>query len=183
GGLFHLFNHGLMKALAFLVAGAVGYALSQVAQDEGDIAIDDLRGVGWRYPVLGLALFISLLGLVGMPPLAGFMSKWQIMAAGVEAGTGLALALVIFAGINSVFSLSYYAPVLIKGFFNSPRQPFESAKPLPWTIQLPIALGLIAVVLIGLVPSAMNGLLDPATEVVQKAMDVAAALKGLGGMP
>ena len=53
-----------------------------------------------------------MLALGGLPPLAGFMSKWQILVAGMATqNTGITL-LVIFAGLNSVLSLAYYAPLV-----------------------------------------------------------------------
>ena len=80
GGFFHLFNHALMKGLAFLSAGALLYAL-----DKHSLTMDDLSGAARRYPLVALSFTVGLLSLGGLPPLAGFMSKWQIFVAGVSA--------------------------------------------------------------------------------------------------
>ena len=66
------------------------------------------------------ALSVAVLALGGLPPLAGFMSKWQIFVAGFETrNTGVEL-LVIFAALNSVLSLAYYAPLVNRMYRNEP---------------------------------------------------------------
>ena len=115
GGLFHLVSHGMMKGLAFLAAGALIYAASgashDTSQDHG-LTLSDLDGAARRYPFTALALSIAVLGLGGLPPLVGFMSKWQIFVAGFEAQSVAVAALVVFAALNSVLSLAYYAPMV-----------------------------------------------------------------------
>ena len=74
----------MMKGLAFLAAGALLYALHIAAGDHGPLTIADLNGAAQRYPLAALALSLAVLGLGGLPPLAGFMSKWQIFVAGFE---------------------------------------------------------------------------------------------------
>ena len=82
GAFFHIFNHGIMKGLAFLSAGALLYALKLTLGSHDPLVIADLAGAASRYPLPALALSVAVLGLGGLPPLAGFMSKWQIFAAG-----------------------------------------------------------------------------------------------------
>ncbi len=74
-----------------------------------------LRSRTWRgrarYPLAALAFSIALLALGGLPPLAGFMSKWQIFVPGFNAN-GWFIGLMIFMALNSVLSLAYYAPLV-----------------------------------------------------------------------
>ena len=84
GGFFHLFNHALMKGLAFLAAGALLYALHISRGSHDPLTVDDLNGAASRYPLAALALSVAVLALGGLPPLSGFMSKWQIFVAGFE---------------------------------------------------------------------------------------------------
>ncbi len=118
-GLFHLLNHGLMKGLAFLAAGALLLVLHRQRGIDRPLRIDDLAGAARRAPLASLALILALLSLAGIPPLAGFMSKWQIFAAGVSAGSPLIILLTVFAALNSLFSLAYYLPV-VNALFRSP---------------------------------------------------------------
>ncbi len=62
-----------------------------------------------KYPWVVLTLSIGLLALGGLPPLAGFMSKWQILVAGAQTQNVWMIVLVVFMGLNSVLSLGYYA--------------------------------------------------------------------------
>ena len=83
GGFFHLITHSMMKGLAFLAAGALLWALHLSNKEHSALTVDDLNGASRRYPLIAIGFSLAVLGLGGLPPLAGFMSKWQILAAGV----------------------------------------------------------------------------------------------------
>ena len=74
GAFFHLFNHMLMKGLAFLSVGALIYGLFLQNDSHASLKITDLAGTAQKYPMVALALSIAVLGLGGLPPLAGFIS-------------------------------------------------------------------------------------------------------------
>jgi formate hydrogenlyase subunit 3/multisubunit Na+/H+ antiporter MnhD subunit len=65
GGFFHLFNHAMMKGLAFLAAGAFFYALHLAKDDHSPLVLSDLDGAARRYPVVAFALSVAVLGLGG----------------------------------------------------------------------------------------------------------------------
>jgi proton-translocating NADH-quinone oxidoreductase chain N len=162
GGFFHLLTHGLMKGLAFLSAGALLYGLHLAHGCHTPLTLTDLRGASGRYPLAAFTFSLALLGLGGLPPLAGFMSKWQIFVAGFETDNVLITALVVFAAMNSVFSLTYYVPLVNAMFRQQPSNGLEHGQPLPFSMQLPLIVLTMAVVAIGLWPSLMNGLIEPA---------------------
>lgn len=160
-GLFHLLNHGMMKGLAFFAVGALFYALRRQRGIDRALRLDDLPGTAQQYPLAALALAVALLSLAGVPPLAGFMSKWQIFAAGMEAGSSMITLLTIFAALCSVFSLSYYLPV-INALFRTP--PVVSAlAALPLSIQFPLIGLSAALIVVGLLPDAVTWLTQPAS--------------------
>ena len=102
GALFHILNHSVMKSAAFLVAAAVLMKLSTTT-------LDGYSGLGRRMPYMAFTLSILLLGLAGVPPLSGFMSKLVLFTAAVDSNLyWLALAGVL----NSAFSLAYYGWVI-----------------------------------------------------------------------
>jgi formate hydrogenlyase subunit 3/multisubunit Na+/H+ antiporter MnhD subunit len=170
GGFFHLLNHGLMKGLAFLAAGALLYALYLAKGDHSSpLTISDLNGASKRYPIIALALSIAVLGLGGLPPLAGFMSKWQIFVAGFETHNVAIDLLVIFAALNSVLSLAYYAPIVNAIYRKEPSEVVVRGQALPWTMSAPIAALGLAVVVIGLWPSLLQGLTGSAGTALLKA--------------
>ena len=101
-----------MKGLAFLSAGTLLYALYITRDSHGPLLVEDLAGAASRYPLTALTFSLAVLGLGGLPPLAGFMSKWQIFVAGFQTHNIWLEALVIFGALNSVLSLAYYAPLV-----------------------------------------------------------------------
>lgn len=159
GGFFHLLNHGLMKGLAFLAAGALLYALHS---DHAPLYLADLSGAARRYPLVALAFSAALLGLGGLPPLAGFMSKWQIFVAGVDTQDVAITLAVAFAALNSVLSLAYYVPLVNALYRQKTSASVERGRAIPVTMKLPLALLLIAVVVLGLLPTVVNWLTEPA---------------------
>ncbi len=163
GAAFHLFTHMLMKGLAFLAVGAVMYALFHEQGIHRPLVAHDLNGISTRYPWVALSLSIALLALGGLPPLAGFMSKWQIFVAGFQSGNGWLMGFVIFAAVNSVISLAYYAPLVNRMYRRvTATSVKKGSDTIHWTMQLPLLLMALAVVVIGLFPSLMNWLTEPA---------------------
>jgi proton-translocating NADH-quinone oxidoreductase chain N len=162
GSFFHLLNHGLMKGLAFLAAGALLYALREVSSNRGPLVIADLRGAARRYPIVALALSVAVLGLGGLPPLAGFMSEWQIFMAGFVTGNAAIEGLVIFAGLMSVMSMAYYVPLVNTMYRSDTSAVMKAGRALPGMVELPLVLLALAVVAIGVWPSLLEWLTAPA---------------------
>jgi proton-translocating NADH-quinone oxidoreductase chain N len=162
GSFFHIFNHALMKGLAFLSAGALLFTLHIRAGDHEPLVISDLNGAARRYPWAALGLSIAVLALGGLPPLAGFMSKWQIFAAGFQTGNTWIELAVIFAALNSVLSLAYYAPLINAMYRLKASARVQQGKRLPTVMTLPLVLLGLAVIVIGFWPSLMNWLTIPA---------------------
>jgi proton-translocating NADH-quinone oxidoreductase chain N len=158
GGMLHLFIHGLMKALAFLAAGAVIYTRGRT---DSPLRVNELAGVAGREPLVAAALVIACLSLAGVPPLAGFMSKWQIFDAGLKTDSTALILLTIFAALNSVFSLAYYFPI-INALFRTEASPPQCT--LSTAMRLPIFILTGAVIVIGLYPSLLDKLVVPAVQ-------------------
>ncbi|MBQ6549849.1 MAG: proton-conducting membrane transporter [Lachnospiraceae bacterium] len=83
GGLLHMAFHAEIKILAFFAAGAVMYV-------SGREYISELSGLGKRMPVTCACFTCAALALTGIPPFAGFISKWNLLTAAADAGTALA---------------------------------------------------------------------------------------------
>jgi len=172
GGFFHLFNHGLMKGLAFLSAGVLLYSLHTGRGDHRPLLIDELSGAAKRYPLAALALSLAVLGLGGLPPLAGFMSKWQIFSAGFETRNVWLEWLVVFAALNSVLSLAYYMPLINAMYRLEPSARVEGGVNMPKVMGVPLVVLSLAVIALGVWPALMNWLTLPAAQ---------AFLRNLGG--
>jgi NADH:ubiquinone oxidoreductase subunit 2 (subunit N) len=128
------------------------------------LKITDLAGAAQKYPLIALALSIALLGLGGMPPLAGFMSKWQIFVAGFQTQNPWIIVLMIFMALNSVLSLGYYAPLVNMMYRKEPSSPVLAGKPLPSTITIALIVMALLVIVLGFAPGLMDWLTVPAGE-------------------
>ncbi|MGA7923703.1 MAG: NADH-quinone oxidoreductase subunit N [Thermoplasmata archaeon] len=104
GATFQVFAHVFMKTGAFLVVGAVaGLGIGPL--------ITDWKGLGTRRPYLSAAFALMLLSLAGIPLTVGFVSKFILFSAAVEA-EGLFVWLAVVGLLNSALSVFYYARVL-----------------------------------------------------------------------
>jgi proton-translocating NADH-quinone oxidoreductase chain N len=166
GATLQVFAHALMKTGAFLVVGAVG------ALGVGPL-IDDWRGLGVRRPLLGTSFALMLLSLAGVPLTIGFVSKFVLFSAAVQA-QGWFIWLAVAGLLNSALSVFYYARVLKVMFFD-PASPTPAgavvgaSEPaiLPWGglgYGRGMAIALIAalIVLFGIYPQAVLGAIQSA---------------------
>lgn len=108
GAIAHTLVHAFMKGGAFIVVAGVGAAGL-------GYNISSFKGLAKRSQLLALAMTICLLSLVGLPPLAGFISKfllfYGVLQAGVAGETWI-IALVVAGVLNSALSLYYYLKVI-----------------------------------------------------------------------
>ncbi|MBT6800392.1 MAG: monovalent cation/H+ antiporter subunit D family protein, partial [Rhodospirillales bacterium] len=77
--IIHLFNHALMKGALFMALGAIVLRL-------GTASIDSMRGLGRQMPWTMAAFVVGGLSLIGVPLTVGFISKWYLIVAALEAG-------------------------------------------------------------------------------------------------
>jgi proton-translocating NADH-quinone oxidoreductase chain N len=165
GGVFHLLTHGLMIAAAFLAAGALLYGMRR-DQPDAALTLADLAGVAGRYPVAALALSLAVLGLAGLPPLAGFMSEWQIFVSGFDSRDPLIAGLVVFAALNSVLSLAYYTPIVTAAYRRHASAVVVHGQALPTSMTLPLVVLSAASVTLGVWPGLASGLIAPAAAAI-----------------
>jgi multicomponent Na+:H+ antiporter subunit D len=95
--LLHIFNHGVTKGATFLLLGIVMYAM-------GSTDLSRLRGLGRLMPFTSAGLLLCGLSLIGIPGTSGFISKWYLVLAALEAGHWW-LAFVIVA--SSMLAVAY----------------------------------------------------------------------------
>ena len=166
-GFFHLVSHGLMKGLAFLAVGALLFGLQHHLGEADEtihkgLTIDDLSGAARRYPFIALVLSLALMGLAGLPPLVGFMSKWQILVAGAQTRDVFILLILIVAALNSVVSLGYYAPLINRLYRREPAAVVAAGRVVPVSMTVPLAVLAVAIVVLGLMPVLAGWVTIPA---------------------
>lgn len=109
GALFHALNHAMMKSTLFFCAGIM-------IAETGTREVQGLNGFGRQQPAITFAFIIASLGMIGIPPINGFASKWLICLAAVEAGYVVLVAIILMA---SAIAAAYYFRV-IQVLFSGP---------------------------------------------------------------
>jgi multicomponent Na+:H+ antiporter subunit D len=94
--LMHILNHALMKACMFLAAGAFIYKA-----DLWDIK--DFQGLGRKMPYTCMAFFLAALAMIGLPPSVGFVTKWYLIIAALEAKQFIFVGVIFFSTLLMVF--------------------------------------------------------------------------------
>lgn len=99
-----------MKITLFFCAGALAERLHVTS-------VDQLDGTGRAMPLTMFAFSIGALGMIGMPPIAGFVSKWQLGIGGVEGGQ---LWVVFILAGSSMLNAAYFLPLIYRAWFRRP---------------------------------------------------------------
>jgi len=120
GGVVHLVHQGVMKITLFFAAG-------NYAETLGIHRVSEMDGVGRRMPGTTLAFTVGALGMIGIPPVAGFVSKWYLGIGAVEAGAALWVLPVLLA--SSLLNAAYFLPILYRAWFKVPAGLVQAAPP------------------------------------------------------
>src|SRR4051812_13412823 len=161
GGIFHLATHAFFKALLFLGSGSVIFAMHRAyhhthAHDDAQ----DMRNMGGlrRYmPWTAVLMWIATLAIAGIPPLAGFFSKDEILAAAHARGHAQPMWFVFWGfGLIAALLTAFYMTRLMLYTFHGPNRTGEKERghlhEAPWIMTGPL-------VVLGLL-SAAGGLLN-----------------------
>ncbi len=148
GGLVHLLHQGIMKVTLFFCAG-------NYAETLGIHRIDELDGAGRRMPATSVAFTIGAFGMMGAPPLAGFVTKWTMGLGALEVGMNWVVGVLL---LSSVLNAAYFLPIVHRLWFRQRHEPWpeerrwgrlETSAWLYW----PPVLTAVAVVLVGVLAS------------------------------
>jgi len=142
GAIMHLVFHALMKITLFFCAGAI-----YVRTHEENVS--RLAGIGRQMPITMTAFAIASLGLIGVPGVNGFVSKWGLANGAAAADQGVFVALLVLSG---VLNAGYFLPIVHLAFFRrSDAYPaFGEASPL---MVVPLAMTALASLVLGVAPN------------------------------
>lgn len=162
GAILHVVAHSVIKDALFLCAGAI-------IHQTGKTYVRDLRGIGKEMPVTTWVWTIAALGLIGIPPTGGFVSKWQLATGALSAEMG-ALSYVgpIVLIISALLTAAYLLPLTINGFFPGADYDYAALTKKEGGLRMTVPMVILAV---GVV---LTGIL--AQPIVDIAMNVAAAV-------
>ncbi len=140
--VFYLLAYTFMNCGAFAVVAYLG------DQQGEHLKLDDFRGLAFRLPWLALAMAVFMFALAGLPPTAGFVAKFYLLAAAVKAGY---VPVVILAVLNSVVSLYYYLGVVVLMFMKKEQTRLELDS--SYLVGSSVVLAAIGALALGLFPS------------------------------
>ena len=172
--LFHILNHAIAKALLFMDSGAF---ITEAKTRE----IEKLRGIGKKMPVSGLTFVTGSLSLAGLPPLAGFYSKFLVIWAAILAifdGNIVGYIIAITLAINAVVSLGYYFGSLVRNiwFVSEPSENAKDAKEFSKTIAISEIILVIAIICVSFLPFFI---MDIFTKIVESLLDTNAYISAV----
>ncbi len=146
GALCHMVCHAFMKICSFLCAGAFMH-------QTGKKYIYEMDGMGRKMPIVFGCFTISALGLMGVPGLAGFISKWNIATAAVASENVLSYFGIGCLLISALLTAIYMLNIVIRAFF--PKEGFErdgirDVKDPGWKMCLPLIVCAAGVIILGI---------------------------------
>ncbi len=156
GALLHTGSHALMKCGLFLTAGAI-------IRKTGKTRVDELAGIGKKMPATMWCFLVFSLSLIGMPPFAGFVSKWYLGLGCMESGLpvyGVLGAVILL--VSAMLTALYLLPIAVKGFLPGKGyrgqpgevsdEPAVKREEAPLLMCISMAVLALAVLLLGMFP-------------------------------
>ncbi len=117
GGVIHIVMHAFGKITLFFCAGAI-YVTTHKKY------ISQMSGLGRKMPFTFAAFFIGALGVIGLPPSAGFYSKWNLILGTLEAQQTIFMLVLL---VSSFLNAFYFLPIVYKGFFGKSEDQEENS--------------------------------------------------------
>jgi multicomponent Na+:H+ antiporter subunit D len=144
GGLLHIGHHAFGKITLFFGAGAI-YVATHLK------AISKMNGLGRRMPWTFGAFGLASLTMIGVPPVAGFVSKWYLLSGALAGGQILILAALL---ASTILNAGYFAPIFYRAFFLKPEEGVDLSHyhEAPATMVVPLVLTSLVSLALGLCP-------------------------------
>ncbi len=155
GALFHMLNNVIYKMLLFMVAGILIYRI-------GTSDMNRLGGLASNMPITAAAFAIGALAIAGVPPFNGFVSKWTIYVAGIEAGYAI---FTVIALVISALTLAYFFKAFSMIFLGQRPRRLKNVQEAPVAMLFPVIILAVLCVLFGILPQLGINLVGPAVGV------------------
>jgi len=144
----HIATHAVGKITLFFAAGAI-YTASHKSE------VSQLDGIGRRMPWTMGAFSIGALSLIGIPPAAGFLSKWLMFQGAAIEGHWMVFAVL---GLSTILNAAYFLPIVHAAFLREPRPGDPAHGEAPWTMVAAMSVTSAATLVLPFVASVPLGL-------------------------
>lgn len=148
GAMLQFVFHALAKDALFLAAGGIIFAT-------GLTKVDQLRGIGRRMPATLGCFTVAALSLVGIPPMGGFIAKWDLAQGALAGGGALGIVGTAVLLISALLTAFYLLPIMADGFFPGEDWAPEAKCELPWKMLLPMLVFAALTVVLGCFPGGL----------------------------
>ncbi|MGN0659940.1 MAG: complex I subunit 5 family protein [Emergencia sp.] len=143
GAVLHIINHSFMKSGLFFCIGGIRYKY-------GVTSLNRIGQIYRKMPKTAVVIVVSALSMVGIPPTAGFFSKWYLALGAAQAGSYIYVAvLVVSSLLNAVYFFSLLEHIFMDEDPQTELQHPEKTRELPFTMMLPIILCGIGIIVLG----------------------------------
>jgi multicomponent Na+:H+ antiporter subunit D len=144
GAALHIAVHAFGKITLFMAAGAIYTAAHK-------INVSQLDGIGRRMPWTMGAFAIGAISMIGLPPAAGFLSKWYMLLGAWQVGQWFAVAVIVG---STLLNAAYFLPIIHAAFFKPEASggPAHDHGEAPWPIVLALVATASATILLFLFP-------------------------------
>jgi proton-translocating NADH-quinone oxidoreductase chain N len=155
---------GIMANLYFFLVGGVTTALAFMSigllNGMGFKTLDDFSGVGRKAPFTSLALLLSVFSFAGVPPLAGFIAKYLVFTAAIEANLGW---LAVIGVVASIVQTAYLLRLINHMYARGPQENAIKIKE-PKRLLAPIFILVVTIIILGIYPTIVLNLIQSATQ-------------------
>lgn len=146
--------------LVYIFSNLAAFGVIQAIENKtGYVRMDDYNGLYKTNPRLAVTMMLAMFSLAGIPPFAGFFSKFFIFTGAIQQGSVAIYVLVLIALINTIVSLYYYL-LVVKAMFINPDECKIPAFASAWTERLGMWVCVAGIILIGIVSCFYNTLLE-----------------------
>lgn len=148
GNLYFFLIGGITTALAFMTVGILNHM--------GFETLEDFSGIGRKAPLTSLALLLGAFSFAGIPPLAGFIAKYMVFTAAIEANLSW---LAVVGVLTSVIQAAYLTRLINYMFAKKPKE--EAKVKEPKKLLIPIFILVAAIIVFGIYPTIVLNLIEP----------------------
>jgi NADH-quinone oxidoreductase subunit N len=155
---------GIMANLYFFLVGGITTALAFMSigllNNMGFKTLNDFSGVGRKAPFTSLALLLSVFSFAGVPPLAGFIAKYLVFTAAIEANLGW---LAVIGVLASIVQTAYLLRLINHMYARAPQETSIKIKE-PKRLLVPIFVLAVTIIILGIYPTIVLNLIQPVTQ-------------------